>query len=135
LGISQEAGWIAAHGGASAASRRYPAAQFAQALEGLGGEGRPLLLLGGTEESELAAAIRQVQPRLPGLRDLSGQLTLGELGAAIEAAAVFICNNSGPAHIAAALGVPVVELYALTNPQHTPWQTPQRVLNRDVPCR
>lgn len=37
--------------------------------------------------------------------------------------------------MAAALGTPVVDLYALTNPQHTPWQVPSRVLSHDVPCR
>ncbi|MGE4336725.1 MAG: glycosyltransferase family 9 protein [Pigmentiphaga sp.] len=135
LGVTAERGWIAAHGGASASSRRYPAVQLAQALEGLAGEGRRLLLLGGAEDDGLAVELQRLRSRLPGLLDLSGQLTLGELGAALEGAAVLVCNNSGPAHIAAALGVPIVELYALTNPQHTPWQTPQRVLNREVPCR
>ena len=48
---------------------------------------------------------------------------------------MLVANNSGPAHLAAALGTPVVDLYALTNPQHTPWQVPARVLNHDVPCR
>jgi len=38
-------------------------------------------------------------------------------------------------HIAAALGTPVVDLYALTNPQHTPWRVASRVLIHDVPCR
>jgi ADP-heptose:LPS heptosyltransferase len=33
------------------------------------------------------------------------------------------------------VGTPVVDLYALTNPQHTPWQVLSRVLNHDVPCR
>ncbi|MCK9512320.1 MAG: glycosyltransferase family 9 protein [Pigmentiphaga sp.] len=135
LGVTVERGWIAVHGGASAASRRYPAAQLAQALEGLAGEGRRLLVLGGTEDEGLAAELQRLRSRVPDLLDVSGQLTLGELGAAIEGASVMVCNNSGPAHIAAALGVPIVELYALTNPQHTPWQTPQRVLNREVPCR
>jgi ADP-heptose:LPS heptosyltransferase len=37
--------------------------------------------------------------------------------------------------VAAAVGTPVVELYALTNPQHTPWQVRSRVLFQDVPCR
>ena len=37
--------------------------------------------------------------------------------------------------IAAAVGTPVVDLYALTNPQHTPWQVESRVLFHDVPCR
>ena len=44
-------------------------------------------------------------------------------------------NNTGPVHIAAALGTPVVDLYALTNPQHTPWKVRCRVLFHDVPCR
>jgi ADP-heptose:LPS heptosyltransferase len=48
---------------------------------------------------------------------------------------VLISNNSGPVHLASALGAPVVDLYALTNPQHAPWQTPHRVLFRDVECR
>lgn len=33
------------------------------------------------------------------------------------------------------MGTPVVDLYALTNPQHTPWGVPNAVLSRDVPCR
>ncbi|WP_241023002.1 glycosyltransferase family 9 protein, partial [Burkholderia sp. Se-20373] len=66
---------------------------------------------------------------------LAGVLSLGELGALIETADLLLSNNSGPVHLAAALGTPVVDLYALTNPQHTPWRVPHRVLNVDVPCR
>ncbi|HEX7636960.1 MAG TPA: glycosyltransferase family 9 protein, partial [Burkholderiaceae bacterium] len=58
-----------------------------------------------------------------------------ELGALVARARLVLTNNSGPAHLAAALGTPVVDLYALTNPQHTPWQVPARVLSHDVPCR
>jgi ADP-heptose:LPS heptosyltransferase len=60
---------------------------------------------------------------------------LGQLGAAIAHATVVVSNNSGPAHIAAALGTPLVDLYALTNPQHTPWKVRSEVLFHDVPCR
>ena len=42
------------------------------------------------------------------------------LAALIAGAQVILCNNSGPVHIAAAVGTPVAVLYALTNPQHTP---------------
>ena len=48
---------------------------------------------------------------------------------------LLISNNTGPVHIAAAVGTPVVDLYALTNPQHTPWRVPNRVLFNDVPCK
>jgi ADP-heptose:LPS heptosyltransferase len=46
-----------------------------------------------------------------------------------------VSNNTGPAHVAAAVGTPVVDLYALTNPQHAPWGVPHRLLFHDVPCR
>jgi ADP-heptose:LPS heptosyltransferase len=48
---------------------------------------------------------------------------------------VLVSNNSGPVHIAAALNTAVVDVYALTNPQHTPWQVPHRTLYHDVPCK
>jgi ADP-heptose:LPS heptosyltransferase len=66
---------------------------------------------------------------------VAGRLGVAELAAAIGRARVFIGNNSGPAHLAAAVGTPTVVLYALTNPQHTPWRVPSRVLSHDVPCR
>src|SRR5262249_40127170 len=66
---------------------------------------------------------------------LAGQLSLAEFAAVVAEAPVLIANNSGPAHVAAAVGTPVVDLYALTNPQHTPWGVPHRALNFDVPCK
>jgi ADP-heptose:LPS heptosyltransferase len=96
-----------------------------------------LLITGSCSERPLVEAV--IRAAAPGVRrrlhDLSGALTLGELAALIERASVLVSNNSGPVHLASALGVPVVDLYALTNPQHTPWQTPHRVLFRDVECR
>lgn len=134
-GVADEEEWICVHAGATAPSRRYPARQMVQALVELRGDGRRILLLGAHESESWAAELREARKWLPGLIDLSGKLSLGELGAALEGAVVMICNNSGPAHIAAALGIPVVDLYALTNPQHTPWITASRILNHDVPCK
>lgn len=134
-GVTEADGWICVHAGATASSRRYPAELMVQALIELRGDGRRIVLLGGHEDPALSAALADGRRLLPGLIDLSEGLTLGELGAALEGAAVVICNNSGPAHIAAAVGAPVVDLYALTNPQHTPWRTDARVLNNDVPCK
>jgi ADP-heptose:LPS heptosyltransferase len=66
---------------------------------------------------------------------LAGRLDLAELAAVLDRAAVLLCGNTGSAHLAAAVGTPVVDLYALTNPQHTPWHVPTSVLFSDVPCR
>jgi ADP-heptose:LPS heptosyltransferase len=66
---------------------------------------------------------------------LVNRLDLAEMAALLALAPLLIANNTGPVHIAAAVGTPVVDLYALTNPQHTPWGVPNRVLFHDVPCK
>ena len=137
-GVDREVGWIVLHPGATAASRRYPPERFGEVATRLAREtGAPLLITGSLSERPLVeAVIRAAAPKVHSqLHDLSGTLTLGELAALIERASVLVSNNSGPVHLASALGAPVVDLYALTNPQHTPWQTPHRVLFRDVECR
>ena len=121
---------VVVHPGASAASRRYPPESYARALELLGCE---VVFTGDAAERDLVEGVRVLTGRPS--RSLAGRLDLAELGALIEAADLLICNNTGPAHIAAAVGTPVVDLYALTNPQHTPWRVESRVLFHDVPCR
>jgi ADP-heptose:LPS heptosyltransferase len=91
-----------------------------------------VVFTGGPEEVELVEGIRAAM-EVPS-KSLAGQLDLGELAALLELAPLLIANNTGPVHIAAAVGTAVVDLYALTNPQHTPWMVPHRVLNHDVPC-
>jgi lipopolysaccharide heptosyltransferase II len=133
-GIAPDQPYILLHPGASAASRRYPAGHWAQVLRLLAQDTQlPLVLTGNAAESELVDRI-QFASAVPAI-SLAGRLTLGELGAALALAAVVVTNNTGPAHIAAAVGTPVVDLYALTNPQHTPWHVRSRVLFHDVPCR
>jgi lipopolysaccharide heptosyltransferase II len=133
-GIDPDRPWILLHPGASAASRRYPAAHWAHVVRLLAQELQlPLVLTGSADESELVDGI-QFASAVPAI-SLAGRLALGELGAALRLAAVAVTNNTGPAHMAAAVGTPVVDLYALTNPQHTPWNVRSRVLFHDVPCR
>ena len=133
-GIDPARPWILLHPGASAASRRYPAGHWAQAIALLAAATEvPLVLAGGVADVELVEEIRR-RAGVP-LPALAGRLGLGELGAALRMATLAVTNNSGPAHIAAALGTPLVALYALTNPQHTPWGTRSRVLFHDVACR
>jgi lipopolysaccharide heptosyltransferase II len=133
-GIRLDGPWVLVHPGASAASRRYPWQQFAQATDLLASEhGLPIIFSGDVQERALIADIRgaMCSPSY----SLAGALDLPTLAALISLAPVLITNNTGPAHMAAATGTPVVDLYALTNPQHTPWAVPQRVLFHDVPCK
>lgn len=134
LGVDPAQPWLLVHPGATAPSRRYPPELFRDALRLVHQRHRLPLVFGGTAAE--AGMIEEVRRALgfPS-HSLAGELTLGECAAVIGLASVLLSNNSGPVHLAAALGTPVVDLYALTNPQHTPWQVPGRVLFHDVPCR
>lgn len=126
--------WIIVHPGATAPSRRYPAKGFAAVAHRLVVEsGWQVLFTGTAPEATLIADI-QAMAGVP-THALVGRASLAEFAALIARAPLVLTNNSGPAHIAAALGTPVVDLYALTNPQHTPWMAPSRVLSYDVPCK
>ena len=133
-GVGPERPWAVIHPGASAASRRYPVEQFAVVARALVRDhGWRVVAAGSGEDTVRADEV------VAGLGDrgisFAGALELGELAALLAAAPVVIANNSGPAHLAAAVGTPVVDLYALTNLQHAPWGVPSRVLATDVPCK
>ena len=133
-GIERSRPWAVVHPGATAPSRRYPAASWREVCRHLAdGHGLQLVLSGDKSERELVEEVRAAS----GVRQasLAGRLDLAGLAALLDAAPLLLAGNTGPVHLAAALGTPVVDLYALTNPQHTPWQVESRVLSHDVPCR
>lgn len=134
LGIAPGAPYMVVHPGATAPSRRYPPEQFGRAVDQVWAHAKvPVVFTGSPGEAELIEAARAAMSAPS--HSLVGRLSLGELGALLAGARLLLSNNTGPVHMAAALGTPVVDLYALTNPQHTPWKVPARVLNHDVPCR
>jgi lipopolysaccharide heptosyltransferase II len=132
-GMEPGRAWLVVHPGATAASRRYPSDKLAQVVAHLRQRGRWQIAIAGAAEDRACAAAIAADGQ--DVVSLAGLLDLAELAALLQAAEVVICNNSAPAHIAAAVGTPVVDLYALTNPQHTPWQVAHRVLSRDVDCK
>ena len=132
-GMQPRRPWLIVHPGATAPSRRYPTDLLIAAITGLQATARwQIGIAGGGEDIDVASAIAA---QIPGVVSLAGVLDLAEMGALLQAAQVVVCNNSAPAHIAAAVGTPVVDLYALTNPQHTPWGVANRVLWHDVECK
>jgi lipopolysaccharide heptosyltransferase II len=133
LGISPGRPWMVIHPGASAPSRRYSIECYGQVARRLTVDGFRVVFTGSTDERGLIERA-QMAMDVPS-HSLAGCLDLGGLAALIARAPLLITNNTGPAHVAAAVSTPVVVLYALTNPQHTPWNVPARVLFHDVPCR
>jgi lipopolysaccharide heptosyltransferase II len=135
-GMDPERPYVLMHPGATAASRRWPAADFGRVAAQLAHDLQVVFAAGAAELPLLEEALAQVPAgtAFPVVSVGSG-LGLGEFAATVNDASLVVCNNSAPAHLAAARSTPVVVLYALTNPQHTPWRVPARVLFHDVPCR
>ncbi|KAF3885356.1 MULTISPECIES: lipopolysaccharide heptosyltransferase II [Nostocales] len=135
LGIDREHPWVVIHPGATAASRRYAPDRFALVARSLVRDFNiPVIFTGTQPEQELVEDIMAIAS-VSNMASLVGRLDLTELAALLSLTPLLISNNTGPVHIAAAVGTPVVDLYALTNPQHTPWGVPNRVLFHDVPCK
>jgi lipopolysaccharide heptosyltransferase II len=134
FGLDASTEWLVIHPGATAPSRRYPPELFARAIRRLVHDfGFRVVLTGTAAEVDLVESIRMMAAAPT--ESLAGELRIGELAALLESAPLLLSNNSGPVHVAAGVSTPVVDLYAMTNPQHTPWQVRHRVLSRDVPCR
>lgn len=134
LGIGPRDPWLLVHPGATAESRRYPPERFGEVLRRLRVRTDwRIVLTGGRSERLLVEAVRS-EADGAGI-SLAGELAMAEMAALVAVAPMVLTNNSLPAHLAAAVGTPVVDLYALTNLQHTPWAVPHRVLSVDVPCK
>jgi ADP-heptose:LPS heptosyltransferase len=105
--VAHEPGYVVLHPGASVPARAWPAGHCAEAVEALTDAGHRVLVTGGPAERELTAFVA-------GSRgvDLGGSTTLAEMAALLDGAAAVVVGNTGPAHLAAAVGTPVVSLFA-----------------------
>jgi len=127
---------LAVHPGASKPPRSWHGERFAAAADRVL-EGRPglLLLLGGPREREECARIAAAA-RGPSL-DLSGRTSIRQMAALIERADLLLCNDSGPMHLASALGTPAVAVFGPGTPRLTaPLVGPDlcRTVTLDLPC-
>lgn len=137
--LSQAAGrpldhFIAVIPGARWPSKRWPSEHTAALLDRLHPEGLPpAVLLGGPDDRAPAADVRRrcAAPTV----DLTGRTTLRQLAALIALSDLVICQDSGPMHIAAALGKPLVALFGPTNPTRTgPYGPAARVVQLPLAC-
>ncbi len=131
-GVNPARPWLVLHPGVSEEKRRYPADCFVKAAHRLTDvHDYQIVLTGSASEWAYVDTIRQQIG--PDTFNLAGTMNLPALAGLLAEAPVLIANNTGPVHLSAAVGTPVVVTYAKTNPQHTPWRVPSRVLYFDVP--
>lgn len=94
-----------------------------------------IVLFGGPNDCEQVAHLAAQLPNVP--INLCGRVSLLEAAAAIERCAVFVGNDTGTVHIAAAVQRPVVVLFGPTVEEfgYYPYRTPAVVLSKPLPCR
>jgi ADP-heptose:LPS heptosyltransferase len=131
--VGHEPGYVVLHPGASVPARAWPERRCADAVEALSTAGHRVLVTGGPGEKALTAAVAGAS----GV-DLGGATTLAEMAALLDGAAAVVVGNTGPAHLAAAVGTPVVSLFAPVVPaaRWAPYGVPSVLLgDQDAACR
>lgn len=124
---------IALGAGASfGAARCWPAERFAEAANRLAAQAdADVVLFGTTPEAAVTAAIADRLHRSP--VNLTGKTTIEELPGALSRCDLFIGNDSGVMHVAAAVGLPVVGIFGPTDPNATAPLTPRRAIVQEKP--
>lgn len=115
------------------AKRWYPD-RFAAVADALSEEwGAAVVLMGSAAERPLASEIEAGMRRKP--VNLAGRTTVRELMALLSRCSFLVTNDSGPMHIAAALGVPLAAVFGSTDWRTTsPWTRKARIVRGDVDC-
>jgi ADP-heptose:LPS heptosyltransferase len=99
--------YVVVHPGADAPARAYPQHRWAQVVGELTRAGHAVVVTGGPGEEFLTATVAGTDAL-----DLGGRLDVRELAAVIRGAEAVAVGNTGPAHLAAAVGTPVVSLFS-----------------------
>ncbi len=99
--------------GSSDPRRCWPAEKFADVADRLARHGAVVAINGTRQEASIVRAVIE-RMRYPAI-DLSGRLSLSGLCGVLERAALVVSNDTGPLHLALAIGTPAVGIYWLTN--------------------
>jgi predicted lipopolysaccharide heptosyltransferase III len=122
------------HPAAAFDTKRWATSRFARIAEDLAARGMAVLAIAAPNDRHLVATlIKESSAHVTGLADLS----LPEVTALASLARLFVGNDSGIAHIAAATGVPCVVIFGSSNVAHwRPWTTqPNEIVREELPCQ
>ncbi len=124
--------YVVLHPGASVPARAWSRERCAEAVRELAGAGHRVVVTGGPDERDLTAYVAGEQAL-----DLGGRTGAGELAGVLAGADAVVTGNTGPAHLAAAVGTPVVSLFAPVVPAERwrPYGVPYVLLGDQLaPC-
>jgi len=137
-GLEDGEKFIVLHPGASCPSKMWPQENFARVGDSLAERfGLKVVLVSSPDQVKIGKTIRGIMKNRPLF--LCGKTSLGELGALFKKASLFISNDSGPVHVACAVGVPVISIFGRNEKGLSPtrWKglsDKNIVLHKDVGC-
>jgi heptosyltransferase III len=137
----RSAGYVVLHPGASVPARGLRPGHAGRMAAALAGAGHAVVVTGGPAERDLVGeTVAVARQQCPGATvvDLAGATDLSGLAAVLDAADCTVVGNTGPAHLSAAVGTPVVSLFAPVVPaaRWRPYGVPVRLLgDQHAPCR
>ncbi len=113
------------------AAKMWPAERFGALIDRLG-EGGTVITLGSAGDKETEKKVVAHCERPP--RSLVGETDLPTLAAVMRRLAVYVTNDTGPMHLAAMVGTPVVALFGPTDPTETPPAGTATILHKGAAC-
>jgi ADP-heptose:LPS heptosyltransferase len=127
--------FIGVHASGGRESKQWHLDRFASVARQLAeSRNATIVLTGSAADRPLVDAIRRTLTGLP-VVDAAGALDLPSLAALLARLDLFITGDTGPMHLAAAVGAPIVALFGPSNPlRYGPLGTHQRILRIDLPC-
>ncbi|HZS12447.1 MAG TPA: lipopolysaccharide heptosyltransferase II [Nitrospirales bacterium] len=127
--------WIAVAPSGRWPTKRWPLQRFAEVADALHHAGvARVALIGAPDDLPLLKEMEACMRTTPAI--LAGAVDVGRLPALLRSAAVLLTNDSGPMHVAAAVGTPVVAVFGPTSAVRTgPYGDGHVVLSADVSCR
>ena len=133
-GVTPGTNWVAMNVSARWQTKRWPPASFAEVADRLQQEGwGAVVMIGGPDERAEVAEVNRMM-KTPAI-DLAGATSVGLLPALLSRASLLITNDSGPMHVAAAVGTAIVALFGPTSAVRTgPYGAGHAVLSGNVPC-
>ena len=126
--------------GAKLTAKRWLPERYTLLAERLIKDGARVVLLGAISEhpaiSEMMSLLNKANPAYSAATlDLSGETTLGQLAAVLKQCCLFVGNDAGPMHLAAAVGTPVVVIFGPTDPALCgPFATKSVTVYKKLPC-
>lgn len=123
---------IALNVGASRAYKRWPLENWVQVAQALTQEGRSIVFVGDKTDAE---TVTQIVPKLSGsFANLAGKTTLRELASVLAVCGLLVSGDSGPMHLAVAVGTPTIAIFGATHPaRHGPYGARNTILHDPVP--